>query len=148
MEYYRKSKIMPIRLKRLENIENRCTNGMFLVSEYNCDNSPLLSIIRELRKSSIWSEFGSFYLSSCGTLEFSNKGISKGSMVTHVIDELQIDPKRTLAIGDGLNDKEMLEIAAYSAAMGNASEKLKEIADLTIESNDSNGVANYLEKIF
>jgi len=148
MEYCRKSGIMPIKLKQLEHIENRCTNGMFLVSEYNCNNSPLLSIIRDLEKSSLWSEYGSFYLSSCGTLEFSNKGISKGAMVTHLIDDLQIDPKRTLAIGDGLNDKEMLEIAAYSAAMGNASDELKKIADLTIESNSNNGVANFLESIF
>lgn len=55
-----------------------------------------------------------------------------------------IDPKQTLAIGDGPNDIELFEACAYSAAMGNSSIEVKKAAGYTGEDIDSDGFAKIL----
>ena len=40
----------------------------------------------------------------------------------------------------------MIEVAGTGVAMGNAVEKIKEIADYITLSNDEDGIADYLEK--
>jgi hydroxymethylpyrimidine pyrophosphatase-like HAD family hydrolase len=51
-----------------------------------------------------------------------------------------------LAMGDGENDIEMLQLAAVSAAMGNAGAKVKAAADYVMVSNDKDGVAQAIER--
>jgi hydroxymethylpyrimidine pyrophosphatase-like HAD family hydrolase len=51
-----------------------------------------------------------------------------------------------LAMGDGENDIEMLQLAAVSAAMGNAGGKVKAAADYVMVSNDEDGVAQAIER--
>lgn len=52
-----------------------------------------------------------------------------------------------IAFGDSMNDYEILSAAGYSVAMGNAAEKLKEIADMVTDDVDKDGIAKALEKI-
>ncbi len=146
-EYYNKSKIEPIKLVSDLNISQSVTNGMFLVSEINCDNSKLLDIISILDKQKLWRNNANYYLSSPGTLEFSNKDVSKGSMVSHLLKTFNLENSNTIAIGDGLNDIEMLKNATFSIAMGNANEQLKAISDLTIDCQSNNGVAKFLKAL-
>ena len=47
-----------------------------------------------------------------------------------------------MAIGDGENDVEMLELASLGIALGNGSEKTKAVADVIGISNDEDGVAD------
>lgn len=47
-----------------------------------------------------------------------------------------------MAIGDGENDVEMLELASFGVALANGSEKAKAVADATGISNDDDGVAD------
>jgi hydroxymethylpyrimidine pyrophosphatase-like HAD family hydrolase len=42
----------------------------------------------------------------------------------------------------------MLEYAGIGVAMGNAIPEIKQIADITVGSNDDDGVANYLIDYF
>jgi hydroxymethylpyrimidine pyrophosphatase-like HAD family hydrolase len=51
-----------------------------------------------------------------------------------------------LAMGDGENDIEMLQLAAVSAAMGNAGAKVKAAADYVMVSNDEDGVAQAIAR--
>ena len=46
-----------------------------------------------------------------------------------------------MAIGDGENDVEMLELASLSIALRNGSDKAKAVADVIGASNDEDGVA-------
>ncbi|MCY1153368.1 MAG: HAD family hydrolase [Sphaerochaetaceae bacterium] len=147
LEYYDKSKVKPIKLQHNFEINKNVTNGMFLVSEFNCDNTKLLKIIDFLNSRRIWIEKANYYLSSPGTLEFSNKDVSKGSMVSYLLKTLNLHDCNTMAIGDGLNDMEMLNNATFSIAMGNANEQLKAISDLTIGCESENGVAKFLKTI-
>ena len=61
-----------------------------------------------------------------------------------------IDMKDTIAIGDGLNDVEMIKAAAYGIAMGNSSEILKENADYVTDDVSNDGLYKafkYLELV-
>ncbi len=147
-EYTQKSGVTPRRLDESIHFKERCTNGMFLVSEVNCDNTPLIKLSKELSSIPLWKDKGSFFLSSVGTLEFSNRGISKGNMISYLLESHNIKHIDTIAIGDGLNDKEMILNAGLGIAMGNAPPELKSIADLTISKNSENGVSKFLNGFF
>lgn len=47
-----------------------------------------------------------------------------------------------MAIGDGENDMEMLELASLGVVMSNGAEKTKAVADVIGMSNDEDGVAD------
>lgn len=79
-------------------------------------------------------------------VEILPKGASKGKALRVVLKGLDIAPENTLAIGDGENDLEMLELAGVSVAVGNADDKVKAAADHTVASNDKHGVAEAVER--
>jgi len=80
-----------------------------------------------------------------GILEVLPANTSKGKAVMRVMKDLNIPPENTMAIGDGENDIEMLEAVGTKVAMGNAIQKLKDVADQVVGSNDADGVAQAIE---
>ena len=81
-----------------------------------------------------------------GMIEVLPANTSKGQAVKTLLEELGIDPSNALALGDGENDIEMLQAVGIGAAMGNATQKLKDIADVIVPSNEDDGVAFALEE--
>ena len=81
-------------------------------------------------------------------LEMSPANITKGSGLRELCDFLKIDISETVAMGDADNDKEILQAAGFSVAMGNASDEIKKFADFVTLDNDNDGVAAAIEKIF
>ena len=77
-----------------------------------------------------------------------NKDVSKGNAVRILCDYLKIDPKKAMAIGDSTNDLEMLEAVGYKVAVSNASDDVKEIANIITLSNKQNGVATILNELY
>ncbi|CAI9757082.1 unnamed protein product [Fraxinus pennsylvanica] len=63
-------------------------------------------------------------------LEIVPSGTSKGSAVRMLLDHLGITPKEVMAIGDGENDVEMLDLASLGVALSNGSEKAKAVANV------------------
>lgn len=51
-------------------------------------------------------------------------------------------PPQIMAIGDGENDVEMLQLASLGVVLGNGTEKAKAVADVIAASNDEDGVAD------
>ena len=51
-----------------------------------------------------------------------------------------------MAIGDGENDIEMLELVGWGVAMGNGAPQTLAIADAQVASNDDDGVVEALER--
>lgn len=49
-----------------------------------------------------------------------------------------------MAIGDGENDVEMLELASLGVALANGSEKAKSVADVIGSTNDDDGAAKVI----
>lgn len=81
-----------------------------------------------------------------GMLEVLPLGASKGDGVSWLLNHLGMSPAGLLAMGDGENDIEMLQLAAVSVAMGNAGAKVKAAADYVMGSNDEDGVAQAIQQ--
>ncbi|AUF83797.1 Cof-type HAD-IIB family hydrolase [Mesoplasma syrphidae] len=81
-------------------------------------------------------------------IEICPKNISKGYAVKKIKDYLKLDDTvKTYAFGDGPNDFPMFEAVDMGVALSNAISSLKDIAqDVTEDSNDDDGVANYIYK--
>ncbi|CAI0409537.1 unnamed protein product [Linum tenue] len=75
-------------------------------------------------------------------LEIVPVGTSKGSGIQILLDHLGVKAEEIMAIGDGENDIEMLQLAALGIALSNGVEKTKAVADVIGVSNDEDGVAD------
>lgn len=73
-------------------------------------------------------------------------GIDKGVGVRRLIEHLQLDPGRVLAIGDNFNDLPMFKVAGTSVAMGQSPEPVKQAADWVAPAFQDDGVAAALER--
>ena len=72
------------------------------------------------------------------------KGADKGEGILALASHLGLDPRHTMAFGDGGNDTSMIKAAGIGVAMGNALETLKQEADYTTTSVDDDGILNAL----
>ncbi|MBF0819607.1 Cof-type HAD-IIB family hydrolase [Streptococcus acidominimus] len=79
-------------------------------------------------------------------LEILPTGTNKASALQTLAERLQILPEEIMAIGDANNDIETLEFAGLSIAMGNASDRIKSLADDITDTNDQDGVAKAIYK--
>jgi 5-amino-6-(5-phospho-D-ribitylamino)uracil phosphatase len=80
-------------------------------------------------------------------LEILPVGVNKAKAVAALSKFLSVDLSEVAAIGDGLNDLEMLSEAGFAIAMGNASDQVKAAADLVVGSNNEAGVAQAVNEI-
>lgn len=79
-------------------------------------------------------------------IEVNNKTANKADGLINLAKYLNIPIEQTMAVGDSLNDKEMLKAAAVSVAMDNADPEIKKICKFVTASNDNNGVAEAIRK--
>lgn len=80
-------------------------------------------------------------------LEVLGAGVSKGRALEQLAEHLGISITATVAVGDGLNDLEMLQIAGLGVAMANAPEVVRAHARYITASNNENGVALLIAKL-
>lgn len=78
--------------------------------------------------------------------EITNENVNKWSALEFLINKLQIDRSEVIAIGDNVNDKEMIENANLGVVMGNSNPKMKELANVIVADNNSEGVKEAIEK--
>ena len=78
-------------------------------------------------------------------LEFASPEVTKGSGMAFVSEHLGFRPERTVALGDGENDVELLEWAGYAVAVANAHERVLALADYVCPPAADEGVAQVLE---
>ncbi len=92
--------------------------------------------------------------SDCVVLRFSHygeilqKNRGKGKALVEIMEILDIPVEQSIAMGDSMNDYDMIQAAGIGVAMGNAPEKLKSIADMVTDDVDDAGVSKALRKIF
>ncbi|HHW56435.1 MAG TPA: HAD family phosphatase [Clostridia bacterium] len=80
-------------------------------------------------------------------LEFLPEGVSKGKALNILVKRLGITLDEVIAIGDNLNDLEMIEMAGIGAAVANAHPKLKEKAKYVSSlTNEEGAVAEIIKK--
>lgn len=80
-------------------------------------------------------------------LEIFSPHVNKWTMTHRLCIDLDIDPARVVAIGDGLNDVELIREAGLGIAMGNADSRVAAVAKQTTLSNRENGVAHAIDAL-
>ena len=71
--------------------------------------------------------------------------IPAGSVFAFLAEHLGFSRAGTVAFGDGENDVELLDWAAYGVAVANAHERVLAVADLVCPPVDEEGVAQVIE---
>ena len=80
-------------------------------------------------------------------LEFMDKRVNKWSGLVELAKRLDIKDDEIMAIGDSMNDYEMIKNSKIGVAMENALPKIIEIADYVTSNNDNSGVGKAIKKI-
>ncbi|MBT8484424.1 MAG: HAD family phosphatase [Phycisphaerales bacterium] len=80
-------------------------------------------------------------------LEVFSPDVNKWTMVAAYCAEQGIPRERVAAIGDGLNDVQLIRESALGIAMGNADLAVHDVSDRTTESHERDGVAFAVARI-
>lgn len=97
--------------------------------------AALKSIVQELL-----GDAANVTISQPTYLEVMSSKVSKGKALAAVAERLGVQQSEVLAIGDGLNDLEMLRWAGTGVAMGHAHEQLRAQADWVTSEGPGDGV--------
>ena len=79
-------------------------------------------------------------------LEMVDARFNKGEALAFLAERLGVDRSEVMAIGDSMNDVDMLEYAGTGVAMGNANATVRAAADFVTAANSEDGVAAAIEK--
>ena len=80
--------------------------------------------------------------------EVSAKNVDKWNALEEIINFMNITKEEVVTIGDNANDLKMIKNAGLGIAMGESAPYIKQTADMVALSNEEDGVANILRKIF
>lgn len=85
--------------------------------------------------------------SSRGNLEITHSDAQKGIALESIANQLNIDLKDVMALGDNLNDVSMLERVGYPVAVENAMPEVKAVAKYVTDTNENSGVGKAIMKL-
>lgn len=77
--------------------------------------------------------------------EISIKGLTKATGLKQIANYLNVPIEDTIAIGDSLNDLDILQAAGLSICMGNGADECKKAADFTTKDISDDGLAYALK---
>lgn len=80
------------------------------------------------------------------SIEFSPKGVHKGTGLQFLCDLLSLDLAQTIAVGDNYNDSEILKLSGMAIAMKNSNPDILAMADHIVSDNDHDGCAEAIEQ--
>lgn len=138
-EYVSISKVAPIIVKDVSSLA-KCGVTKYL---YMVEEDRVKSLTEKMR---FVLPSVNVYSSRKRLIEFVPKECSKAEALKKVCKIVGVDKSRTIAIGDGENDIDMLKFAALSVAPENASDEVKREADIICESVDEDGVGKFLRE--
>ncbi|WP_152655267.1 Cof-type HAD-IIB family hydrolase [Oceanobacillus sp. CFH 90083] len=94
------------------------------------------------------TEFGGLEITNSlpTNIEINPEGVSKANALSFLCERTGISMDEIMAVGDSLNDIKMIQQAGIGVAMGNAQEKIKEVANVITASNKEDGVGKAIEK--
>lgn len=138
-----------------------CIEGKWMLSLSHVSKNPIttLSLITPWEKAEIvstlleklpqkysitvgnhWSE------PNLAVVLVSHRNASKGYGLHYVQQKLGISLKETIAVGDGASDIPMMNYAAVRVAMGNAEQKMKDVASYIAPTVQEDGVVTVINK--
>ncbi len=139
-EKYIKETRIPVSVPHvLETKKSEIENINFIFA----DAKTRLEVINTLK------EYGkvSVTTSSPNNAEITSLKATKGNALKDICDILGFNRENVLALGDSDNDLDMIIFAGCGVAMANASDHVKEAADIITKSCDNEGAAIILEQL-
>ena len=78
--------------------------------------------------------------------EITNKNVNKWTAIEYLLELENIRPEEVMAIGDNVNDKEMIENSGLGVVMGNSSDQMKALANVVVSDNNSDGIVEAIQE--
>lgn len=119
--------------------QRKCADEIFIICESSHQRELLAAEFRKNMDVQICLLEDTF-------LEITRRGTDKGCAFDFLRKHLGILSQNTAAFGDNANDLALLEAAGVSVAMGNASDYVKQRADMVADTNEKDGVAKLLDR--
>lgn len=118
----------------------RLSSGRVIVSTWEPHEETVLATIRDLglELQVIFNKGAVMVLPS---------GINKASGLAAALVEMKLSPHNVVAVGDAENDHALLASCEAGVAVANATEPLKQRADLVTEKDHGAGVAQVIERL-
>lgn len=153
-----KIKVIPNLYEHIKNLENEKILKITLCENNKIVFNSILKKIREIKQVTAL-ELGhmSRKIIKNGTeevkveyfyTEITNLNINKWTAIEHLMKELSIKKEEVMAIGDNVNDKEMIENAGLGVVMGNSAPYIQKLGNKIVKDNNSNGVAQAINEEF
>lgn len=79
-------------------------------------------------------------------LHIGSPRVDKALALARLAASMNLGPESVMAIGDADNDMAMMRFVGFGVAVGNATEAIKDAADVTVATNDDQGVAMAIQR--
>lgn len=112
------------------------------INKFSADILPNTDYERVKRE---LGEVFDFLLHEGNVVEFVPKGTSKATGIDWICNYLHVDRENTYAVGDSVNDLDMLEYAGHGIAMGNGTDIAKNAAEYVTTDIHEDGIRHAME---
>ena len=124
--------------KLSEKLRGECAE---IIALYNVSDEHKKTLVSEFEKRNL-------YITSSlpDEIEITAPNVNKGTALDGFCKDIGVTADEVMAFGDAMNDYEMLKLAKYSFAMGNAVDEIKEIVNYQAATNADDGLARAVEE--
>jgi 5-amino-6-(5-phospho-D-ribitylamino)uracil phosphatase len=117
---------------------------------FNGSVAPMRALVEALRGSDRAADYAvaitEYARRDFSLVDVNAPGCSKGATVARWAQSRGLTRDEVMAVGDNLNDVEMLDFAGTAIVMGNATDEMKQRGYLPTETNDEDGLARAIER--
>lgn len=140
MDYGRIARVTPLPIgKKLYTMKAAPTKLLGITEPDNV--LPLIDKISRLFPERVYATS-----SKDGYVEMMHPAVNKGRALAFLATKFKIDQAQVMALGDSLNDTDMLKYAGFGVAMGNAIPEVQAVSQAVTSRNNEDGVAEAIEK--
>lgn len=126
-----------------DNTLNKDPNGAIIFSKKD-SKEKLDNYIQNVCNNEVCIRY--WFVNECIICEFYNPLTSKANALKEICKYYNIDEDKTICIGDGSNDIEMIDFAKIGVAMKNSHPELLKHADIITDDVSNHGVFNFFMK--
>ncbi len=141
---------LPVTYRRVASIEQHDNDGHTVRAGTIAQGTVLKEVVEKLRHAlgdavvvQHWSALTAEMATGSPThlLEAFDRSVNKWTAIEALCAQFDIDPAETVAVGDGLNDLEMVQHAGLGIAMENADPRIAAVARARVGHHDRDGFA-------
>ena len=105
------------------------------------DSQDTLAVVKKGLTDDLYYTVAHRYL-----MQIMNKAATKWNGIKAMLEISNCAPEETANFGDDHDDMEPIKMCGLGVAVSNAIDEVKAVADYVAESNDTDGVARFIEK--